>query len=125
MFLRSARLWDRPRQQQPRRRQRLQRRGVVALGSEELVKGVEAGSKVRVCKPVTVYHSPKLGSEFNLEGQEGTVMDVRSPSSSGPVPPVPRHHAAWQAHGLFAIYCWSGISGQPCHHSQQSCLRAD
>ena len=54
---------------------------MVALGSEELVKGVEAGSKVRVCKPVTVYHSPKLG-DFNLEGKEGTVMDVRYPSPS-------------------------------------------
>ena len=74
----SITLWGCPRQELPRQRQRLQRRGVVALGSEELVKGVEAGSKVRVCKPVTVYHSPKLGKEFDLEGQEGTVMDVRA-----------------------------------------------
>jgi hypothetical protein len=49
---------------------------VVALGSEELTTGIEKGTKVRVVKPVIVYHSPKLGSSFNLEGQEGSVLEV-------------------------------------------------
>ncbi len=57
---------------------RCPQRTVKALGSEELIAGVEKGSKVRVTKPVTVYHSPKLGN-FNLEGQEGTVLDVIVP----------------------------------------------
>jgi len=47
------------------------------VGDEELVEGIEKGTKVRVKTPVTVYHSPKLG-DFNLEGKEGEVMDVVS-----------------------------------------------
>ena len=45
------------------------------VGDEELVEGIEKGTKVRVKTPVTVYHSPKLG-DFNLEGKEGEVMEV-------------------------------------------------
>ena len=46
------------------------------VGDEELVEGIEKGTKVRVKTPVTVFHSPKLG-DFNLEGKEGEVMEVR------------------------------------------------
>ncbi len=45
------------------------------VGDEELVEGIEKGTKVRVKTPVTVYHSPKLG-DFNLEGKEGEVMEA-------------------------------------------------
>ena len=37
------------------------------MGDEELVEGIEKGTRVRVKSPVTVYHSPKLG-DFDLEG---------------------------------------------------------
>ena len=47
-----------------------------AMGDEELIEGIEKGTRVRVKSPVTVYHSPKLG-DFNLEGQEGEVMEVK------------------------------------------------
>lgn len=50
------------------------------VGDEELVEGIEKGTKVRVKTPVTVYHSPKLG-DFDLEGKEGEVMEV-GPSCS-------------------------------------------
>ena len=45
------------------------------VGDEELVEGIEKGTKVRVKTPVTVFHSPKLG-DFNLEGKEGEVLEV-------------------------------------------------
>jgi len=45
------------------------------VGDEELVEGIEKGTKVKVKTPVTVYHSPKLG-DFNLEGKEGEVMEA-------------------------------------------------
>ena len=45
------------------------------VGDEELVEGIEKGTKVRVKAPVTVFHSPKLG-DFNLEGKEGEVLEV-------------------------------------------------
>jgi hypothetical protein len=48
----------------------------VALGDEQLAADIQAGTRVRVKKPVTVFHSPKLG-DFSLEGQEGSVLDVR------------------------------------------------
>ena len=66
-----------PGRQQQQQRQGGVRRRIVALGSEELVSGVAAGTRVRVTKAVTVFHSPKLG-DFNLEGVEGTVLDVRA-----------------------------------------------
>ncbi len=49
----------------------------MALGTEDLAQGIEKGSKIRVKSEVTIYHSPKLGESFNLEGREGTVLDVR------------------------------------------------
>ena len=50
------------------------------VGDEELVEGIEKGTKVRVKGPVTVFHSPKLG-DFNLEGKEGEVLEAsRLPS---------------------------------------------
>ena len=58
---------------------------MTALGDEQLATDIQAGSKVRVKKAVTVYHSPKLG-DFNLEGHEGTVVDV----SLLTLPPLPR-----------------------------------
>lgn len=60
-------------------RSRSQRWRVMALGTEDLAQGIEKGSKVRVKEEVTIYHSPKLGESFNLQGREGTVLDVRSP----------------------------------------------
>ena len=45
------------------------------VGDEELVEGIEKGTKVRVKTPVTVFHSPKLG-DFNLEGKEGEVLEA-------------------------------------------------
>ena len=37
--------------------------------------GLEKGSKVKVKGSLTIYHAPKLG-DFNLEGQEGTILEV-------------------------------------------------
>lgn len=45
------------------------------VGDEELIEGIEKGTKVRVKTALTVYHSPKLG-DFNLEGKEGEVMEA-------------------------------------------------
>ncbi|CAL8463611.1 g3145 [Coccomyxa elongata] len=57
-------------------RSRSQRWRVMALGTEDLAQGIEKGSKIRVKSEVTIYHSPKLGESFNLEGREGTVLDI-------------------------------------------------
>lgn len=57
---------------------RCPQRKVQALGSEELTQGIEKGTKIRVTKPVTVFHAPKLGN-LKLEGHEGTVVDVSCP----------------------------------------------
>ena len=56
-----------------------------AVGDEELVEGIEKGTRVTVKSPVTVYHSPKLG-DFNLEGQEGEVMEVKIASYLASLP---------------------------------------
>ena len=56
-----------------------------AMGDEELVEGIEKGTRIRVKSPVTVYHSPKLG-DFNLEGQEGEVMEVKIASQLASLP---------------------------------------
>lgn len=58
----------------------------MALGTEELAQGIEKGSKIRVKGELTIYHSPKLGASFNLEGQEGTVIDVRTLSDASILP---------------------------------------
>ena len=57
-----------------------QRLRVLALGTEELAQGIDKGSRVRVKGELIIYHSPKLGASFNLEGKEGTVLDVRAQS---------------------------------------------
>ena len=57
---------------------RAHRLGVAAMfggDDDDLQEGLEQGSKVRVKGSVTVYHAPKLG-ELNLEGKEGTILEV-------------------------------------------------
>lgn len=49
----------------------------MALGTEELAQGIEKSARIRVKESVIIYHSPKLGESFDLEGKEGTVLDVR------------------------------------------------
>ena len=44
----------------------------------------EAGSRVKIAKPVKVYHIPKV-PEFDLEGQEGVVKEILNEWKGKPI----------------------------------------
>ena len=60
----------------PLRAHRLAVAAMFGGDDDDMQEGLEKGSKVRVKESITVYHAPKLG-ELDLQGKEGTILEVR------------------------------------------------